>query len=898
MMKILLSKRWATIWLCLFFASAGRAEESVRYEVMCAGAGRLVAGDVATPAPQYAPDRDVDILHQLIDVTPDFAARSIEGRTVIRFSPISRPVDELRLDAIDLDIESVDSSQSVAEYQVTLDQLVITFAEAIAPGTEASVTIRYSAEPEAGLYFRTPEMGYPATDTHLWTQGETHGAPHWYPSFDYPNERFTTEMICRVAEGMTVRSNGRLLDQTKDAETGLIAHRWLQDKPHVNYLVALVAGQFDYIESMYQEVNLRFYTPPSQSEFAKNPFGETAAMMKFFIDEIGVPYPWDKYDQVAVADFVAGGMENTSLTILTDRALYPDASENVYSGRIQNLVAHELAHQWFGDYVTCKDWSHLWLNEGFATYYAALYQKHALGQARGREAFQYVMHRARQNVLDQKNDERPVVTRRYERPMDQFGFRAYQKGSWVLHMLRSQLGEDLYRKCINTYITRYAMGSVETEDLKGVIEEVSGRSMDPFFDQWVYHGKYPILAVKYEWLAKEKLAKVTVEQKQPANEMVLQFRFPLKIRFKGDGEAIDREVEVEEAKHDFYFPLERAPKIVRIDPDLELLAKINFAKPAPMLRAQLGDADDAYGRMLAAEAMAAKPKKKNIALLKKTLNQDAFFGARIEASRALRKMNTDAAYEVLAASMDQPDARVRRQVVEDVAGFYEPESVALLIEAQSDEDNPAIAAEAIRGLGRYASGEGTEAILGGLASESYRQALASAAIDAIRKQDQPRYIEPLRGTIEEREAELPSEVLAKALETLAYIARNEDDKEAARHFLTEYLNHPKRSVQVAAIRALGDLRDPAAIAVLETFEDIRGDDRKKRSAKAALKKLRKTQEVPVALGDLREEVAELKKQNEKTQEALDAMTGKSEAKADAETAEPKAKKRKKWLGLF
>lgn len=891
---ILHSTRWTAIWLLLVFASWGWAEESVQREVGCAGAGRFVAGDSSAPSPQYAPDRDVDILHQVIDVTPDFGARSIEAITTIRFAPISRPVDELRLDAIDLDIESVESSQSIAEHQVTLDQLVVTFAEPIAPGAEASVTIRYSAEPEAGLYFRTPEMGYPATDTHLWTQGETHGAPHWYPSFDYPNERFTTEMICRVAEGMTVRSNGRLLDQNTDPVTGLVAHRWLQDKPHVNYLVALVAGRFEYIESMYQDVNLRFYTPPSQSEFAKNPFGDTAAMMQFFVEEIGVPFPWDKYDQVAVADFVAGGMENTSLTILTDRALYSDESENVYSGRIQNLVAHELAHQWFGDYVTCKDWSHLWLNEGFATYYAALYQEHA----HGREAFQYVMHRARQNVLDQNKDERPIVMRRYRRPMDQFGTRAYQKGSWVLHMLRSQLGEELYRECITTYLERYAMGSVETEDLKGVIEEVSGRSMDPFFDQWVYHGKYPILAVKYEWLAKEKLAKVTVEQKQPANDKVLQFRFPLKIRFKGEGEAVDREVDVEEAKHDFYFPLDSAPETVRIDPDLELLAKINFTKPAPMLRAQLEDAEDAYGRMLAAEAMAAKPTKKNVALLKKTLKEDAFFGARIEASKALRKMNTDTSFEALAASMDQADARVRRQVVEDLAGFYEPDSIAMLIEAQRVEQNPAVAAEAIRGIGRSAIGDVSPTILDALDSDSYRQTLASAAIDAIRKQEQPRYVEPLRVAIAQRGADFPSEVLGKALGTLGYIARNEADKEATRSFLTEYLNHPKRSVQVAAIRALGNLRDPAAIAALETFEDIRAGDPKKRAAKATLKKLRKAQEVPVALGDLREEVAELKKQNKKTQEALDAMKAKAEAKTGGAESGTDAKKRKKWLGLF
>src|SRR6185503_17386763 len=316
---------------------------------------------------KYAPSREIDILHLTLDVTPDFKARTISGKAVLRFKPIARPLDELKLDGVDLRVRTVTATESLLGWQATDKQVIVTFDKPIPPDREVSVTIDYSAEPKHGVYFRTPEMGYKPEDTHLWTQGEPLEARHWFPGFDAPNEKFTSEIICRVPEGMTVLANGRRMGEEKDSSTGLVAVRWLQDKPHVNYLIALVAGYVKGIEGRHRDVPLVFYTPASQITEAKNSFKETRETMEFFEKEIGVPYPWAKYFQVVVDDFTWGGMDNTSMTILTDRTLHRDESEQL--GDSRGLVAHEMAHQWFGDYVTCKDWSHLWLNEGFATYY-------------------------------------------------------------------------------------------------------------------------------------------------------------------------------------------------------------------------------------------------------------------------------------------------------------------------------------------------------------------------------------------------------------------------------------------------------------------------------------------------------------------------------------------------
>ena len=318
---------------------------------------------------QYAPDRQAAIEHIALDITPDFQHRSISGQAVLAFHPIATPLVQLKLDAVNLDIQSVDSTEKIDAFQVTSDSLIITFAAPIPPDKKAGVTIHYSAEPQKGLLFRTPEMGYPAGDEHLFTQGESIDARQWYPSYDSPNEKFTSEITCHVPEDMTVLSNGRLVSEVKEAG-GRKAVHWMQEQPQANYLVALVAGYFKSIQDHHNNVPLAFYTPPSDIAQASNSFADTADIMAFYEQDIGVPFPWDKYYQVVVQDF-GGGMENTSLTILTKNTLFTPATENIRDS--DGLIAHEMAHQWFGDLVTCKDWSHIWLNEGFATYYESLW---------------------------------------------------------------------------------------------------------------------------------------------------------------------------------------------------------------------------------------------------------------------------------------------------------------------------------------------------------------------------------------------------------------------------------------------------------------------------------------------------------------------------------------------
>jgi aminopeptidase N len=849
---------------------------------LCAPVGRAEwRGDVGrggedVEGRKYAPDRIVDVLRVKIDVTPDFDRRSISATTVIQFEPIAEPVRQIALDAVDLAVSSVTASHAIDGYTVGEEQIVVTFVDAIPVGADAHVEVAYTAAPRKGLYFRTAEMGYPEEDTQLWTQGETYESRHWFPSFDYPNERFSSEVICHAPTDMTVVSNGRLLAESVDDAAGLKTSHWLQEKPHVNYLIALVVGRLAKLEAMHGDLPMAFYVPTTQAEYAANSFRDTADIMAFFEEEIGVPYPWDKYDQVVVLDFHYGGMENTSLTALTEGTLFGDATENLRDSR--GLVAHELAHQWFGDYVTCKDWSHVWLNEGFATYYDWLHAGHRDGPD---ETLWHLYSAARGIVGN--SDRRPMVSRDYKSAMDQFGYRAYPKGAWVLHMLRTQLGTDLYRRCVRTYLERHALGTVVTEDLNSIVEELSGRSFDRFFDQYVYHARHPELSVSYAWDEQYDLAKITAKQTHEVDEDVLLFQVATKVRFDfEDGLSVERDLLVTEAAEDFYFPLDAQPQVVRFDPDLGVLAKVSFDKPTAMLYAQLEDAGDVVGRLRAVTELKAKDDPDSIERLQTALNEDAFHAVRTEASKALREIHTAEAFDALLASTAQPDARVRKQVVSDLGGFYKTESRDAALATLDGEQNPDIVGVALGSLGKYGDGGLRELLRGYLASESYRNRLAVTAIGTIRTLDDPAYIELLRDTLTTRGDDLRTGGLGTGLRALGYLARNEEDKEGVRAFLTSYVQDLRRGVRIAAIDALGELRDPRGVGAVQTFTGDKIDGGVRRAAEKAIKSMRDAKSLPVALSDVRDELLDLKEQHEELAEEFAALKELIDATEDAE----------------
>lgn len=848
-----------SFFACFFCVAISASAAECGWEwCACKGdiARRLLEGPSGATGndPKYAPDREIDVAHVKLELDPDFEKRSLRGVSRLLFSPIAKPILQLRLDAIDLAVGKVTSSQEIEDWESGKNHLTITFVDELGAGEEAWVEVEYEAFPEQGWYYRTAAMGYPDGDDHFFTQGEPQRHSHWFPGYDYPNERFTSEVICRVPEGMTVLSNGRLVSEKTNA--GVSTFHWSQEKEHVNYLISVVGGYFDQLEGKHGDLDLAFYTPPSEFAEAGNSFEDTAKILPFFEKEIGHAYPWAKYYNVCVTDFIAGGMENTSVTTLTTRTLFSKASENIRSSH--RLDAHEIAHQWFGDLLTCKDWSHLWLNEGFATYYTHLYEE----EKNGRDAMLYGLFRDAEGILG-NSDTKPIVWRGYSDPMEQFDYRAYPKGSWVLHMLRSQLGPDLYRECIHTYLERNRNQVVVTADLAEVFEEKTGQSWDRFFDQWVYHGGTPKLKVAYTWDQVRKQAKVRLDQTQKVGGDVMLFHLDVPVRFILDnGESVTASAELRQKAEDFYFSLPSKPKIVRMDPDFTLLAKMEFQPANPLLFAQLENSGDMIGRLLATRQLGGRKDVASLDKLEVVLQKDPFYGVRIEAAKALAKTHTPEALERLLASREQEDARVRQEVVRAIAKFYRPDARDALTGVAIEEKNPEIVKEAVRALGKFQEEEVKDAILVALARESYRHAIAASAVRAIRSQADPSYLEPLRNHLEAHEAAFDTRDFGNALDTLAYLARDLEleEKEEVRRYIAGFVTSPKDTLRPLAIGALGTLGDSRANALLSTFSDSSDrESAESKAAVAAIRKLNGEKKQADEVKDLRKEVSELQK---------------------------------------
>lgn len=864
-------------WTLIFLSLA--LWPSQGHELSCARLGREFAPIDSPLYRRYSPDRVVDVQHMIIEVSPNFRERAVSGTTTVRFKPLRDGVSEIRLNAIDLRVTEARCGLPM-EFQNTGEELVFTFAEPLPAAREQQLVISYSAHPRRGMYFRTRELGYSPGDEHLFTQGEDIEARHWFPCYDSPNDKFTSELVCHLPAEMTALSNGRLAGETPDGN-GLKRVHWIQDKPITSYLVALAAGHFKKIEDTTHRVPLAFYTPASQIGLAQNSFRGTKDMMDFFEQEIGVPYPWDRYDQVCVEDFMFGGMENTTLTILTDNTLFPDEMENISSS--QRLVAHELVHHWFGDLVTCEDWNDLWLNEGFTTYYEALYQRHK----EGREEFLYVMHKEAAGFINRgvADDSRPVVRRDYDRAIEMVGYLIYPKGAWVMHMLRGELGEDLFRACIRAYLERHRFGAVETSDFAAIVEELSGRSFDQFFDQWIYHPHHPELQIRHGWDAQRKLAKISVAQVQQLTNGVALFRVPLTVRFKGGFGTVERKLDVQRKDESFFVPLPSEPKVVRIDPEGQLLAKISFEPPRDMLLAQLKDEDDLLGRLHAIAQLGKARDKAAVDLLSERLKNDPFYGARLEAAEALGKMRTKEALAGLLAAKDQRDARVRLMVAHQVSGYFEENALQFLLASLREEKNPAIQRVLLAGLNAWPAGSHRALLLEKIGSVSHENLVARGAIAAARAHNDPSYIQPILEALRKDLNRFGARGLAEAIDAVAYLGRHAEKKDEVYAVLAEYAAHPRQTVRSAAIRGLGVLRDERGLAILGKHAGGPDDSPDTRDAKRAIEAIQNYRPVVRELQTLQNEMLALKKQSEDFRKELDELK-----KQNAAVEKPPAKK--------
>ncbi|MCI0342236.1 MAG: M1 family metallopeptidase, partial [Planctomycetales bacterium] len=481
--------------------------------------------------------RSYDVLHTKLAISFDLEKKAIEGDARVTFKPLHANFRTLSLDFAGLTVRDVVRESAAGGGRLTHAHqkgvLSVDLGSPAGPDDTITVRVRYGGSPTQGLYFVGPDDGYPGKPRQCWSQGETEFNHFWFPCWDHPNDRATSEELYTVPAGYTAVGNGKLAEVRKEAATW--TWQWRQDVAYPAYLVSVCVGKFETATEDADGVLLETHVPagtPDAPATAARSFGKTAAMVRFYNAFLGVPYPYPRYAQTCVVDFLWGGMENISATTLTADTLH-DAAAHLET-ESEPLVAHELAHQWFGDLLTCKTWGDIWLNEGFASYLEALWREKDLG----RDEFLLDMRDSIGWYMGEDQEyRRPVSTDVYADPDDLFDGHTYAKGARVLWMLHALVGDEAFRAGLKLFLTRHREQCVETDDLRKAMEEVTKRDLAWFFDQWIRKPGYPEFEVSWTYDEDAKAVVLAVKQVQETADGTPLFRAPVPVEIVGESSA-------------------------------------------------------------------------------------------------------------------------------------------------------------------------------------------------------------------------------------------------------------------------------------------------------------------------------------------------------------------------
>lgn len=525
-----------------------------------------------------------DVRHYSVRASFDRTNKKVLGDTTVSLSPIKADLRKVELDAVDIAFESVELDGKPAQFKTDDGKVIVTLDKAYGPGSVIALRFKYTASPKKGVYFVDAESGRNGHSAQIWTQGEPDETRHWIPSYDFPSDKATTEQYLTVEKDETAIGNGELIGKEPNAD-GTVTWHYRMPVPHSTYLISFVIGKYVRVDDKYGDVPLSFYVYPGREETAKKAFGETAKMMAVFEELTGVKFPYNKYDQTIVAKFQFGGMENITATTMSDNEIF-FADFDFGKAIVSDLVSHELAHSWFGNLVTCRNWAELWLNEGFATYMEAAYRE----KVNGREDYIAKVRSDAGDFLvdDSINRKRHgLYNRRADDVNALFDNAAitYNKGGAVLHMLREQVGTENFWKAVKIYLNRHKLASVETTDLKRAMEESSGQDLGWFFDQWVYGISAPKLTVKPVYNSRTKTLKLTITQTQKSEALVTSaFRIPLDIEIKAGRNTSTKPITVTKRIETITIPSASKPTEIVLDPKDKVILKTVKMLPITVVR--------------------------------------------------------------------------------------------------------------------------------------------------------------------------------------------------------------------------------------------------------------------------------------------------------------------------
>ena len=846
---------------------------------------------------QYAPDRPADVKHVKLVITLDFEQETVSGTVSTTFAALYEEVKSISFDAIDLQVERITLADG-KELAFSNDgkKLTVTLDRPYQHGEEFTVAVQYHAKPRTGLHFIKPAPEDPTRPVQAWTFGQPRYHSYWFPCHDAPNDRATTEIIVTIPAHFQTVANGNLIGVTDHGATK--THHWRHDIPHAAYLISLVVSDFAVVEDSYNGKPVNYYVRPDRKDDARYYMGKTPEMMRFFAEYTGVDYPYDKYAQTVV-EIYTGAMEHTTATTHSFMLLMDERAALDFD--LVPVVAHELAHQWFGDLVTCRDWPNGWLNEGFATYFEELWSGHDLGP----DYF-------KQSMLDLKNDylgedgqyRRPIVYNVYHTDgFELFDGHMYNKGAWVLHMLRHQLGDATFRRAVKAYLERFREREVITADLERTFEEVTGHSLAQFFQQWVYQGGYPAFEVNYSWDGEHSIARLKIKQTQQVNDLTPCFVTPIDLTFTiptSDEVAKDEHTvetrtqamrvivgEDGQVEQSFYIPLEREPVMVRFDPEGWLLKTLKFERSTKMMRYQLAHDPDVLGRVEAAEALGEDGSTESVAALKTALFNDAFWGVRVAAAEALGVIGTERAQSILLQGLEElttPEfSRVRTAIANTLGNFQVPQQAelaersaqALKALLERGDISYRVEGAAAHALGKTRTASCVDQLEKFIDRPSWSHSVQRGIFNGIAASGDDRAVDILAAYLDDSKRPVTLRLAASA--GMMTVGGNrhlysEEARQRAVTALCQAVEHdswePVRAVSSLALMSLGEKR---AVGVLERVASHETETRAQRDMRLAAQTLRTGDKSEEQLQLLRKDLDQVREENRKLKEQLGAI---------------------------
>ncbi len=837
----------------------------------------------------FPPSPRVEWVRMRVDLDfPDLDSRVAQARSLLVVRPSGLPADVLRLDADGLEIVSVGrvkgrapdagsdeelpSGESLEPLEHSHDGKVlqIRFPQPLsASGTpgespaETAVVVEYVIrDPLKGMTFSPAAPGVdgdPPKAAELHTQGQPESNRGWFPIHDFPNIRLSTELRVTVPRGVSVSGNGKLVkhEVIGDRERW----QWLQSRPHVPYLVSLIAGEFTRtpLPAPLSGVPMQVWTTPAKAHLAQGTYANTDRMMVLFSRIFGEDYPWDRYDQLVVRNFGAGGMENTSVTTMHPGAILDEIAMS--ESDLDGLIAHELCHQWTGDLVTCRSWEHLWLNEGWATYGSVLWAR----ERDGIEAYwDGMLDQARVANGDGPDNDTPMCSRMYAQPGETFSRRAnpYPKGASILHMLKLMLGEELFTRGVHIYMDRHKDGLVETVDFRRALEEVSGLSLERFFDQWCFTPGTPRVKVTPVWDAQARTLKIDVAQTQPVTDAQPAWHFDLPIAVEVDGAMQAMSIPVEGPAAVGIFPLAGPPTMVAVDPELAVLKVLEVDMPTAWLVAQAQRGPTSASRRQAMRTLASRDEAASRDALGAILmDARVRHTQRIEAAAALGGMGSPEAKAIVKAaalaafaadgSPRETDPRVRRAIIEAWSASQPcDEAMPWLVAVARSDPGYSTRGAALSGLAQLAKRDDAcrkavtdepavaEAVSAMLGAPSPNERLRLAAIDAAADLK----MTALRDSVGSL-AQLGhfDRMRPRAIAAWAKLAPPESEADARQALVTQLiamLDDPERSSADAAGQALAGMKATAALPRIDQIASSDRDPRRRERAERWAKAIR------------------------------------------------------------